>query len=310
MTVRWGFLGAGWITQAATAKAVHRAQQATLAGVAARDTHRAAALEPERVYGEYTELLRDEGIEAVYIALANHQHEEWILEALLAGKNVLCEKPLTLSAAATQAAYREADRQGLLLVEAAWSMWHPRMRRITELVHSGAIGDVREFLGTFTFAGVPEGNYRLDPSMGGGALLDVGVYPLHSLAQLLPNTTDVATSTDRNLGGLGVDMTTRARLTLPGGATASVVASFDMPESQRLLVRGTHGEISIRDDQAFTSWKVPTSLLVNGTVETFEPIDAYQIMFEAVSGRILGDSGWVVTPESSVRVAQLVDKLR
>ena len=310
MTVRWGFLGAGWITHAATAGALHSAQRTTLAGVAARDTDRAAALEPERVYGEYNDLLLDDSVDAVYIALANHQHEEWIHKALLAGKHVLCEKPLTLSTATTQAAYREADRQGLLLVEAAWSMWHPRMQRIFELVQGGAIGDVHEFLGTFTFTGVPEGNYRLNPSMGGGALLDIGVYPLHSLVQLLSDTSDVTTSTDRSVGGLGVDLTTRARLTLPGGVTASVVASFEMPESQRLLVRGSGGEISVQDDQAFTSWKVPTSLLVNGAIENFEPVDAYQVMFEAVTNRILGETAWVVTPQSSVRVAQLVDELR
>ena len=181
MTVRWGILGAGWIVQTATAQALRDAPSAHLAAVAARDVSRAENLEPDRAYSDYATLIDDESIDAVYIALANDQHAPWIHRAIDAGKHVLCEKPLTLSAADTQAAFDAARAAGVELVEAAWSMWHPRMRRVTDLVSSGDMGAIRNFLGTFTFDGVPEGNYRLDPQMGGGALLDIGIYPLHAL---------------------------------------------------------------------------------------------------------------------------------
>ena len=103
MTVRWGILGAGWIVQTATAQALRDAPSAHLAAVAARDISRARNLEPDRAYSDYRALIDDESIDAVYIALANDQHAPWIHRAIDAGKHVLCEKPLTLSAADTQA---------------------------------------------------------------------------------------------------------------------------------------------------------------------------------------------------------------
>ena len=310
MAVRWGVLGAGWIVQTATAQAIHAASSAQIAAVASRDIERAGSVEPERVYGTYADLIADESIDAVYIALANDQHAPWIHHAIAAGKHVLCEKPLTLSTEQTKSAFEAADAAGVLLVEAAWSMWHPRMKRIVELASTGAIGEIEEFLGTFTFDGVPEGNYRLDPRLGGGALLDIGVYPLHALVGCLPQIHQVQAEVERVLGGLGVDMTTKARLETPHGHRASLVASFAMPESQRLLVRGQGAEVRVPDDQAFTTWKQATSLLVADTVEEFAPTDAYRDMFEAVSGRILGRSDWVLTSDASTRVAALVDALR
>jgi D-xylose 1-dehydrogenase (NADP+, D-xylono-1,5-lactone-forming) len=310
MTVRWGVLGAGWIVQTATAQALRGAPNARLAAVASRDPARARALQPERVHASYSNLIEDDDIDAVYIALANDQHAPWIHEAISAGKHVLCEKPLTMDPSTTRELFRAADDAGVLLVEAAWSMWHPRMRRIVKLVTGGLVGDVEEFLGTFTFEGVPDGNYRLDPERGGGALLDIGVYPLHALVGCLPNLTDPHVDVERTLGGLGVDLTTRARMTFDQRTRASVVASFAMPESQRLLIRGSEARIQVPDEQAFTSWQIPTSLLVGDHEESFPATDAYRDMFAAVSSRILGGSDWVLSPEASVRVADLVESLR
>lgn len=309
MTVRWGILGAGWIVQTATAQALRNAPSAELAAVAARDVERARALEPETAFDSYAALLDDDSIDAIYIALANDQHAPWIHRALEAGKHVLCEKPLTLSAEQTQAAFDVAESAGLLLVEAAWSMWHPRMRRVIELVSTGQMGAVSSFLGTFTFEGVPEGNYRLDPALGGGALLDIGVYPLHTLVGCVPDLVLHDTRVERVEGGLGVDLTTKAHLETPA-FTASVVASFEMPESQRLALETEAGAVRIVDDQAFTSWREPTVLEIGNRVEDFAATDAYRDMFEAVSGRILGRDDFILSPVASIRVATIVDALR
>ncbi|MDA2988606.1 MAG: Gfo/Idh/MocA family oxidoreductase [Actinomycetota bacterium] len=310
MSVRWGVLGAGWIVQQATAQAIHDAPRARLAAVASRDLERARRVNPERAYDQYQHVLDDDSVDAVYIALANDQHTPWIHRAIAAGKHVLCEKPLTLTLEDTQAAFQAADAAGVLLVEAAWSMWHPRMQRIAQLARTGALGPIQHFLGTFTFEGVPDGNYRLDPALGGGALLDIGVYPLHALVACLSDITQVRPEIERVTGGLGVDMTTKARLDLGADRHASIVASFAMPESQRLMVRGSSGQVRVPDDQAFTTWREATSLEVGETVETFAPTDAYRDMFEAVSGRILGRDDWLLAPERSLQVAQLVDALR
>ena len=310
MSVRWGVLGAGWIVETATAEAIRTAPGAHLAAVASRDIDRALAIEPDRAYANYADVIDDESIDAVYIALANDQHAPWIHRAIEAGKHVLCEKPLTMSAADTARAFDAAEAAGVLLVEATWSMWHPRMQRIVELASTGAIGTVGEFLGTFTFEGVAEGNYRLDPALGGGALLDIGIYPLHALVACLPDLAEVQSEVERDIGGLGVDMTTKARLETGDGRRASLVASFAMPESQRLLLRGETSEIRVPDNQAFTTWKEPTSLVVGDHVEDFPATDAYRDMVAAVSGRILGGDDWLVSPASSIRVARLVDQLR
>ena len=310
MTVRWGILGAGWIVLTATAQALRDAPSAHLSAVAARDISRARKLEPDRAYSDYASLINDESIDAVYIALANDQHAPWIHRAIEAGKHVLCEKPLTLSAADTRAAFDAARAAGVELVEAAWSMWHPRMRRVTDLVSSGEMGAIRNFLGTFTFDGVPDGNCRRDPPMGGGALLGSGIYPLHTLSGCAPTWTLRDIELDSIDGGLGVDMTTKARLTTETGSCASIVASFSMPESQRLSIDAEGGEIRITDDQAFTTWQQPTSLQINDHVEDFPETDAYRDMFEAVSGRILGRDTWLLDPEASIRVATIVDALR
>ena len=175
MTVRWGFLGAGFVASKGMAPAVHAAQYASLFGVASRDVERSAQLEPEHVYGSYEELLADSRVQGVYISLANSQHLEWVEKSLRAGKHVLCEKPLGLNAAEVRSMFTTASDCGVMLVEAVWAQWHPRFQRLVEVVRSGAIGDVEAITSRFTFMSDMTNNYRLNPQMGGGALLDLSL---------------------------------------------------------------------------------------------------------------------------------------
>ena len=113
MTARWGFIGAGWIARQAMAPAVHAAGNARLLAVASRERGRSAALEPSVIRSSYDEVIDDPDVDVVYVCLANHQHEEWVVRALAAGKHVLCEKPLAIDAAQAErmaAAARDADR--------------------------------------------------------------------------------------------------------------------------------------------------------------------------------------------------------
>lgn len=310
MTVGWGILGAGWIVTTATAQAFHDADGAALQATAARDLTRARATGANTSYDRYEAVLDDRAVDAVYIALSNEAHLPWILASLEAGKHVLCEKPLTLTLEQAQQAFEAAGRAGLLLVEAAWSRWHPRMRRATELVRTGAIGDVTEFSGAFTFEGVPEGNYRLDPARGGGALYDVGVYALHALVAATGDTGARAVEeVSTELSSTGVDLTTTATLTCGQGARATINASFIQPEHQRLSITGTEASVDL-DGQAYTSWRTPSILQVGDRIEEFAPVDAYRVMVEQVSATIRGEDGWVVPPAESLAVARLLDMLR
>jgi predicted dehydrogenase len=308
--IRWGFLGAGFVASRGMAPAVHAARGATLQVVGARDPMRAAALEPVRAVGSYEEVLAAADVDAVYISLPNDAHLGWVQAALAAGKHVLCEKPLGRTAEEVVQMTASAQAAGLLLVEAAWNRWHPRFRRVAELL-SAAPGP-RSVQAWFTFPGVPADNYRLRPERGGGALLDVGCYAVGAaLVSLGAGGVIEVTEVGRTIGPTGVDLTTEARLVHPNG-TAHVTASFERPESQGWVVAGTGLEVDLLG-QAFTSWRAQSALRVveEGVerVEQFPACDPYQLMVEAVSDRIRGQEAWVLPLEASREVADVLDRI-
>lgn len=309
--VRWGFLGAGFIAERALAPAVHAADGSVLQVVGARDVGRAAALDPVRAVGSYAEVCASEDVDVVYIALANDDHLPWVLQALAAGKHVLCEKPLGLDAAQALHMSRAAREAGRLLVEATWYRWHPRTRRFEELM-AAVDGAGREVRTRFTFRGVPEGNYRLDPVRGGGALLDVGCYAV-SAALLGLDTHEVSvTGVQRHLSTTGVDLTTTATLWHEQGR-ATITASFDLPESQEIVVEMPGLSIEFVG-QAFTTWQQPCALRVTrdgvASEEQFPACDPYRLMVQAVAARVQGATDvWVLPMSESAAVAATLDAI-
>ena len=305
--VRWGFLGAGMIATNALAPAVHAAEGAVLQAAAARDRTRAAALGPVTAYDDYAALLADDDVEAVYIALANDQHLPWTLAALAAGKHVLCEKPLGLTAA--QVDEMAAAAGDLMLVEASWYRWHPRVRLAQQRL--GEVGAVQHVAAGFSFAGQLEGNYRLEPGRGGGALYDVGCYAvsacLWAVGQGLPQ--DVVARTE--LGPTGVDLDTRAVLRWASGVEAEVQAGISSGQGQWLVVTGDRAELELRD-APYTSWKDDrTELWVSdgtGTERVAVPaVDAYRLMVQECSSVLRGGPGWVLPLEESRQTAAVID---
>ena len=310
MSVNWGFLVAGWIAQTAMAKAVHGASNSKLSAVASQDPTRSATLEPEVVHDSYQGILDDPMVDAVYICLANHQHLEWVTRALQSGKHVLCEKPLGLSAAEVKQMAAVAEDSDLLLVEAVWARWHPRFRRLAQLASTGELGVISRIDSSFTFPATLEGNYRANPLMGGGALLDVGVYQIHAQVAFTGNTAPYrVTSVARTMSIGGIDLTTRASLTFGDSTIATSLASFEMDESQTLCVTGSSHTARTLDGPAFASWREPTTLLIDTLVERFDPVDAYQIMVESVSNHITTGDGYLVPLADSIRVAEILDDI-
>ncbi|MFM7494413.1 MAG: Gfo/Idh/MocA family protein, partial [Acidimicrobiaceae bacterium] len=258
MPVKWGFLGAGWIANRATAPAVHRANNAQLFGVASRDVARSKKLEPQIVYDSYQQLLDDPQIDVVYISLANHQHLEWVTRSLEAGKHVLCEKPLGLNALEVQRMIECSKRCNRLLVEAVWSRWHPRFRRIVELVESGAIGDVKSIESQWGFKSEQTENYRLDPSLGGGALLDIGCYQANMWVALARGAADLKIkSVDRKIGPTKIDLMTKVEAMINNKISAQLMSSFEKDVPQILKIEGSSGVIETKDGEAFSTWREP-----------------------------------------------------
>ena len=310
MSVNWGFLGAGFVASRGLAPAVHLARGANLYAVASRDEQRSATLEPERVHATYDDLLADDRVDAVYISLSNVQHLEWVTKSLDAGKHVLCEKPLALNASQAEEMFDCASRNGRLLVEAVWSRWHPRFSRIVDAVASEAIGDLEHIETAFTFTSEMTDNYRLNPSMGGGALLDVGCYQAHLWVALTGGANDLdIRKLSRVIGPTGVDLTTDVSVHIDDSITARSVSSFEMPDHQQIVVRGSKGQVSTETGESFTTWNEGCSLRVNGVVEEFAVTNAFVEMVENVSRVVVGDEGWIVPSADSVRVAQILDAI-
>jgi predicted dehydrogenase len=281
-----------------------------LYAVASRDEQRSATLEPERVHATYKDLLADERVDAVYISLSNSQHLEWVTKSLEAGKHVLCEKPLGLNATETEAMFASAAASDRLLIEAVWGRWHPRFSRMVEVVASGAIGKIEHIETSFTFTSEMTDNYRLNPLMGGGALLDVGCYQAHAWVALTDGATDVEIDElSRTVGPTGVDLTTAVSVRINGSITAHAVSSFASPSQQQFIVQGSNGSMRTGVGESFTTWNEASSLHINDVVEDFPVTNAFVEMVEHVSRVIEGDEGWIVPSADSIRVAHILDSI-
>ncbi len=304
--VRWGLLGAGFVASRGVAPAMRAAAGAVVHSVAARDLARAEALEPVRAVTSYDGVCHDDDVDAVYISLPNDLHLEWVTRALEAGKHVLCEKPLALDATQVQQMIEVSERTDRLLVEASWNRWHPRTRRAVDIL--GSVAGPVQARAWFTFPGVPDDNYRLDPTRGGGALLDVGCYALAAVLVSLGEDATVEAA-EQHRGPTGVDLTTSASLVSPRGR-AEIVGSFEQPESQGWTVTSEALSLSL-PHPAFTSWHEPSTLVVrrdgHEEVERFDACDPYRLMVEAMSRRIRDEEAWVLPLSVSLAVARAVD---
>jgi D-xylose 1-dehydrogenase (NADP+, D-xylono-1,5-lactone-forming) len=307
---RWGLIGAGWIATTAIAPAMHAAENTEIQAVASRDPERSRALNPITVHESYEALINDPLVDAVYISLPNHLHCEWTVKALKAGKHVLCEKPFAMNTAEVELMIQTAQECDRLLVEAVWSRWHPRMQRMIELVKSGSLGEITSIDASFTFPASIEGNYRQTPEMGGGALFDIGVYPLHAIAALVGDSAKVEIEKcDVNLGPTGIDLTTKWQMRINDSITATGLASFEMPENQSLVIRGEKESVTFVGDQAFTSWKSVSTLQIGELQKEFEAVDAYMLMIENVGKKIQGEDSWVLPLKPSLWVQTMVGRL-
>jgi len=278
--------------------------------VAARDLDRARGLEPSgAVYDSYDALLADAEVDAVYISLTNDVHAQWAIAAMQAGKHVLCEKPLAMNAAQVRQMIAVADETGMLLVEASWYRWHPRVRRAQEHLAAGRIGAVRHVTAGFTFDGKLTGNYRLEIERGGGALYDVGCYAV-SAALWAFGSAPRAVTARQQLGPSGVDLVTEAVLEFDGGE-AEIRAGISEPPQQWLVITGERGELEF-SDSPYTSWRDDETLLLvsDGQAterETFPAVDPYRVMVEEVSGALRGGTGWTLPLSESLATAAVLD---
>ena len=248
--ITWGILGCAGIAERALIPAIHGAGNGLLLGIAARDPGRArewaCKFDIPKSYSNYQALLDDPDIDAVYIPLPNHLHREWTCRAARAGKHVLCEKPMALNSGEVREMKEAAAKAGVLLMEAFMYRFHPQMEKTLALVRSGAVGEIRSVRSTFTFSfeGNPA-NYRWQPEMGGGALYDVGCYPVSAARLVFGAEPASVFARARFHPRCKVDMTTALLLEFPGGRFASLDCGFDSQFQSSLEVAGSCGRISL-----------------------------------------------------------------
>jgi predicted dehydrogenase len=290
---------------------MHAAPNAIVQAVVSRDSKRSQSLNPITIHNSYEALINDPMVDAVYISLPNHLHCEWTVKALNAGKHVLCEKPFAMNVAEVETMVQAASDNNRILVEAVSSMWHPRMRLLVEYVRNGTIGEIISIDSSFTFPAEIEGNYRNSPAMGGGALYDVGVYPLHAIAALVGDDAKVEIeSCDKKMGPTGIDLTSKWQMRFDGAITATGLVSFELPEAQSLVVRGAKSSVELVGKQAFTSWHSPSTLRLGENIEDFGAADSYALMIENFGNKVNGLDGWVLPLETSLTVAKMLGHLR
>ncbi|WP_189227799.1 Gfo/Idh/MocA family protein [Saccharothrix coeruleofusca] len=309
--MRWGFIGAGGIAQNSLGPAVHAARGAVLRASSSRSPVRAAALKPEVVHDDYLSLLNDPTVDVVYIALHNSAHEEWVLRSLRAGKHVVCEKPLGLNAAEVARMVDAARRSGRLLVEAYWNQWHPRFRELARIVRDGELGEIRSVRARFRGAQPAAGDYRTDPTLGGGALYDVGCYAIAATLTAFGGREPLEVTAEQETTDRGVDAVTRAVLRFDTGS-AFVEACLRGDRDEELLIKGDSGEVEFTYP-VFTA-KDQVSLLLRSaqreSISTFPPVDPYRLMVEEVSAAARGEDSFAFPVESSLLVARVMDAVR
>lgn len=317
MSVRLGVLGAARILDTAVLTPAHDVPDLTVTAIAARDRARAQTLADQHdiphVLDDYDTLLADPHVDAVYIPTPASLHGHWTRRAITAGKHVLCEKPFTANADEAAEIAALADSSDVVVMEAMHAQHHPLWARVRALLAEGAVGEPRTAEATFLVDIADRSDIRWQEALGGGAVMDLGVYPLRFLQHVLgtPVVRD-ATAVDVD----GVDESMTVHLDLPGGVEGTVRTS--------MAPRGPSGEPG-----PFETWGrvvgtggtltvgLPYHPQLGGrivlerdgvrTEEAADPTSTYTFMLRAFADAVLRGGPVVTDPHEAVRAMRVVD---
>lgn len=313
--INWGILGAGNIARkfAAGLQAVTGSE---LLAISSRSIEKAQEFAKEfnipKAYGSYEEMVKDPGIDVVYIATPHTFHKPHTLLCLNNGKAVLCEKPFGVNAGEVEEMVQCARKKRLFLMEAMWTRFLPVMYKVREWIANGAIGEVRILTADFGFRTSINAEWRLfNMKLGGGALLDVGVYPV-SLASMIFGGAPEKITGMANIGETGVDEQAAMIFGYRNGELAVLHTAIRTNTFHEARIMGTKGSITIP-----YFWRATSATLITdgGNKETVEiPFDANGYCYEAreverclKEGKLQSD---LMTWDESISVLRTMDKLR
>jgi xylose dehydrogenase (NAD/NADP) len=320
--VKWGILGNAMIARKCVLPAIRKSRNGLIQALGTRSPAAAEEAadknEIRRLYAAYDAVLDDPEVNAVYIPLPNHMHLPWTLRALDAGKHVLCEKPLACNAAEACRMADKAATSGLLMMEAFMYRFHPRSRRIKQLVADGGIGRPRLVRSAFCYHMNDDifqsgANARLKSDMGGGALLDVGCYGV-SVARWLMAAEPITAQAQAVYHPGGVDVHLVGTLRFAQGQLAVVEASFVAALQQTYTVVGGEGALELPHD-AFIPWEKDavythrTRDQEMGATHIVKGADEYQLMVEHFADAVLKKTELDYSPADSIANMRVLDAL-
>lgn len=319
--MRWGVLGVANIALKKVIPAMQGSELSRVEAIASRSPERAReaadALGIPTAHGSYEEMLADPDIEAVYIPLPNHLHPEWTLAAAEAGKHVLCEKPLAMTSEEAKRMVDGCAGAGVKLMEAFMYRLHPMWVEASRMVDSGLIGDVLAIQSFFSYHNVDPDNIRNIAEFGGGALYDIGCYPINAARLLFGSEPTDVKSVIRRDPSFGTDVVTSALLDFDG-RHAVFTASTQLEDEQEVAIHGTEGRLVVEIPFNIPPDR-PTRILhiaggdppVAPHVEVHEipPADQYGLQADAFSRAIRNDTPVPTPPEDAVANLVVIERV-
>ncbi|MCT9624051.1 Gfo/Idh/MocA family oxidoreductase [Pseudarthrobacter equi] len=313
--LRWGILGTGFIAGLQVPDLQENGFTVQAVGSRTEESSKAFADGHgiSTAHGSYEDLVADPDVDVVYVATPHPFHHANALMALNAGKHVLVEKAFTINAREAQEIVDLAAAKGLVVLEAMWTRFLPHMARIREIIGQGTIGEVRKVLASHNQDLPKDPAHRLnDPALGGGALLDLGIYPISFAFDILGAPQRILASASKTV--TGVDRQTSAIFEYAGGAQAIVDCELDAASANRALVIGTEGWIDIE-----STWYNPVPFTVfdaaGNMVERFEqPVNGRGMQYQAAElERLAGagaTAGSLLPPTETVSIMAAMDEIR
>jgi predicted dehydrogenase len=296
---RWGIISTANIGRISMLPALINSEFAEVVAVASRNLEKAHRFAKEfgiaKTYGNYNQLLADENIDIVYIPLPNHLHKDWAIKAAEAGKHILCEKPLAITADEAREMKAAAQANGVQLQEAFMYRHHPRIKAAVEMVHSGRIGSIRTIEASLAFMISDKSNIRYQPELGGGALLDAGCYCVN-FSRLMTRREPVSVQARAVWGKSGVDERMVGILDFGDGTLVHFDCGINLVSRQKFTIAGSEGNLEIpipfnagMEERVLIENRLESSEPVE---HRFKPIDQFRLMAEdfmnvVKTGRVL-----------------------
>ena len=307
--VRWGVLGTAKIALTKVIPAMQRSPWCEITAIASRDLAKAKAAADElnipNAYGSYEELIADRSIEVVYNPLPNNLHVSWAVKAAEAGKHVLCEKPVALNADEARTLIEIRDRMGVRIQEAFMVRTHPQWLETRRLIQTGRIGTLRSITGLFSYFNRDPANIRNQLELGGGALMDIGCYPI-TISRFM-----FAAEPRRVLGLIerdaefGTDRLTSAVLDFKQGQ-ATFTCSTRLAPYQRMIFLGTEGRIEVLIPFNAPNDR-PTQILLNSETIEFPICDQYEIQGSLFSQALRENRAQPIPLEDAINNMTVID---